>query len=60
VNNDRRKLINGALKQTINAHGPITKERIGSATKRILGALKRIKLTKDNINENPDPGLKTK
>jgi len=31
--------INGALKQTINAHGPITKELIGSATKRIYGAL---------------------
>jgi hypothetical protein len=33
------KRINGALKQTINAHGPITKELIGSATKRIYGAL---------------------
>lgn len=31
--------INGALKQTINAHGPITKELIGSATKRVYGAL---------------------
>lgn len=31
--------INGALKQTINAHGPITKELIGSASKRILGSL---------------------
>jgi hypothetical protein len=45
--------INGALKQTINAHGPITKVLIGSATKRIYGSLlgddkpswfKRIKL----------------
>ncbi len=33
------KRINGALKQTINAHGDITKELIGSATKRIYGAL---------------------
>lgn len=33
------KKINGALKQTINAHGPITKILIGSATKRIYGAL---------------------
>lgn len=33
------KRINGALKQTINAHGPITKLLIGSATKRIHGAL---------------------
>lgn len=31
--------INGALKQCINAHGPITKELIGSASKRIYGAL---------------------
>lgn len=31
--------INGALKQSINAHGPITKMLIGSATKRIYGAL---------------------
>jgi hypothetical protein len=30
------KKINGALKQTINAHGPITKEFISSASKRIL------------------------
>lgn len=31
--------INGALRQTINAHGPITMELIGSASKRIHGAL---------------------
>ena len=33
------KKINGALKQAINAHGPITKQLIGSATKRIYGSL---------------------
>jgi len=33
------KRINGALKQTITAHGPITKILIGSATKRIYGSL---------------------
>lgn len=33
------KRINGALKQTITAHGPITKNFIGSASKRIMGAL---------------------
>lgn len=33
------KRINGALRQTINAHGPITMLLIGSATKRIHGAL---------------------
>ena len=31
--------IKGGLKQSINAHGPITKELIGSAAKRIWGAL---------------------
>lgn len=31
--------IRGALKQTIHAHGPISMEFIGSATKRINGAL---------------------
>ena len=33
------KRINGALRQTINAHGPITMLLIGSATKRIYGSL---------------------
>jgi hypothetical protein len=33
------KRINGALRQTINIHGAITKELIGSATKRIIGTL---------------------
>lgn len=31
--------INGGLKQAINAHGPITKDLIGSASKRIFGSL---------------------
>jgi len=31
--------ISGALKQSIHAHGDITKELIGSATKRIMGTL---------------------
>lgn len=31
--------INGAVRQTIQAHGPITKVLIGSASKRIFGAL---------------------
>lgn len=33
------KRISGALRQTINAHGPITLNYIGSATKRIHGSL---------------------
>ncbi len=31
--------ISGALKSTIDAHGPITKILIGSATKRVYGSL---------------------
>lgn len=31
--------INGALRQAIDSHGPITKVLIGSATKRVYGAL---------------------
>jgi hypothetical protein len=42
------KKINGALKQTINVHGPITKILIGSATKRIYGAL-LVNEPKENI-----------
>ena len=42
------KRISGALKQSINAHGPITKELIGSATKRIYGSL----LTDKNTYRN--------
>lgn len=34
------KLINGALKDTINNHGPITKDYISSASKRIYGNMK--------------------
>lgn len=41
------KRINGALKQTINAHGPITKVLIGSASKRIYGSM----LTNENEKE---------
>jgi len=33
------KKINGGLKSAIDAHGPITKLLIGSASKRIYGAL---------------------
>jgi hypothetical protein len=33
------KRISGAIKQAIHAHGPITKELIGSATKRVYGSL---------------------
>ncbi len=41
--------INGALKQTINSHGPITKNLLGSATKRVYGSL--IELQKENNNK---------
>jgi hypothetical protein len=46
------KKINGALKQTIKAHGPITMVLIGSATKRIYGALlDTVKPTETKINK---------
>jgi hypothetical protein len=44
------KRINGALKQTINAHGPITKLLIGSASKRIYGAMLTDEVDKEKIS----------
>lgn len=44
------KRINGALKQTINAHGPITKLLIGSASKRIYGSLLSDETEKEKIS----------
>ena len=41
---DLRKLSSGALKSVIDAHGPITKEMIGSAAKRIKGMFKEERL----------------
>jgi len=41
--------INGALRQCINAHGPITKELIGSASKRIWGSMLDIEKAKPSI-----------
>lgn len=38
---DLRNLIQGALLDTINQHGPITKELLGSAVKRIVPRLSR-------------------
>lgn len=37
----QRRVIHGALKQTIDAHGPITGMWIGSASKRIRGMVLR-------------------
>ena len=34
-----QKIVCGALKGAINAHGPITKNLVGSAGKRISGSL---------------------
>jgi hypothetical protein len=34
------KAVNGALKSCINTHGPISENWIGSAGKRVMGALK--------------------
>lgn len=53
-----RRQINGALKQAVDAHGPIKKEFISSATKRIYCALKqyrkeRTKNLKEELNNGP-------
>jgi hypothetical protein len=42
--------ISGGLKQAINAHGPIDKNLIGSATKRIHGAMLDNSNTKSKIH----------
>jgi hypothetical protein len=47
-----QKIVCGALRGAINAHGPITKDLVGSAGKRISGSIygeiqKRIE--KDNL-----------
>jgi hypothetical protein len=46
------KRINGALKCTIKAHGPITMVLIGSASKRIYGSLLNNHSETEIINEN--------
>lgn len=40
--------IAGALKDTINVHGPITKVNLGSAIKRIIGTIKNLLVIKEN------------
>jgi len=37
---DLEREIAGALRQTINDHGPITRDLIGSAAKRITAAIR--------------------
>lgn len=44
--------IKGGLKQTIKAHGPIDSKLIGSATKRIYGALLNNEITKFKFHLN--------
>jgi hypothetical protein len=38
----RERAVAGALRATINDHGPITPDRIGSAVKRVLGNLANV------------------
>lgn len=42
------KKVNGALKQSINAHGPITKDLIGSASKRVYGSILETEQEEEN------------
>lgn len=52
----RRKVIYGALKQTIDAHGPITGTWIGSAAKRITGMMRKRILTFRKIEQRRRKG----
>lgn len=45
------KQINGGLKNAINAHGPITAQHIGSASKRILAQFTSLKKTKKLLSK---------
>lgn len=45
------KVVNGALKSSINAHGAITPYWIGSAGKRIMGALKSYDQSKEKLED---------
>ena len=58
-----KRLIGGALKSTISAHGAISQELIGSATKRIycqlVASLPELRemLEKDRIDKEKDMSL---
>lgn len=57
------KLVSGALKDTINVHGPVTKELLTSATKRIVGQLRHHVILVDEPTEteetdNDDTGIR--
>ena len=39
VSKPTANMVSGAIKSCISAHGPITSQLIGSATKRIMGAI---------------------
>lgn len=47
----KRRVLYGALKQTIDAHGPITHLWIGSAVKRIKGKIQSRILVYRKVNE---------
>ena len=51
------RLISGGLKECVNAHGPVTRELIPSAVKRISGQIKGYineyqKMKKQSVNDN--------
>ncbi len=51
------KKINGALKQSIHAHGPIEKNLLGSAAKRIYGSLLEAEEEEKNKISLKDVGM---
>ncbi len=46
------KMIVGGLRETIRAHGPITKRLIGSAAKRIVGTLLAREKKDESLSNN--------
>lgn len=45
------KAVVGGLKQAIKAHGPITSALMGSAAKRIIGSIEKIKQKQKDSSE---------
>jgi hypothetical protein len=50
-----QKRINNALRNCIDAHGPITKEWVSSASKRIIGQIRKYDLGVILEEERPTP-----
>lgn len=45
------RMINGALRDAINAHGPITEQNLSSTSKRVISMIKQF--NRDQRSSNP-------